>query len=89
MMRVMSDAILVALITGGFTFLGVLVVNHSNRKKDAVERAKRDQKFEDRLDRLEQKVDEHNNYGRKFGEASQALVAIQKDVEWLKKGAQK
>lgn len=85
----MSDAIIVALITGGFTFLGVLVVNHTNRKKDAIEQARRDQRFEDRLDRLEKKVDEHNNYGKKFGEASQALVAIQKDVEWLKKGAQK
>ena len=85
----MSDAVIIAIITGGVTLAGNLLANHSARKKDAVEQAKRDQKFDDRLDRLEQKVDEHNNYGKKFGEASQALVAIQKDIEWLKKGVQK
>lgn len=81
----MSDAIIVALITGGVTLSVNLLANYSARKKDAVEHARREQKLDDRLDRLEAKVEEHNNYGKKFGEASQALVAIQKDIEWLKR----
>ena len=81
----MSDAIIVALITGGVTLSVNLLANYSARKKDAVEHARREQKLDDRLDRLEAKVEEHNNYGKKFGEATQALVAIQKDIEWLKR----
>ena len=81
----MSDAIIVALITGGVTLSVNLLANWSARKKDAIEQARREQKLDDRLDRLEAKVEEHNNYGKKFGEASQALTAIQKDIEWLKR----
>ena len=81
----MSDSIIVALITGGVTLIGTVFANYSMRKKDAVEQARREQKLDDRLDRLESKVEEHNNYGKKFGEAAQALTAIQKDIEWLKR----
>lgn len=82
----MSDAVIVALITGGLSFMGVVVTNHGNRKKDAITQAKRDQRFEDRLDRLEKKVDLHNEYGRKFGEVATAMTAMQKDIEYLRKG---
>lgn len=46
----MTDAIIVALITGGFSFLGVYL---SNRKSAAL--------VEYRLQQLEEKVSEHNN----------------------------
>ena len=81
----MSETIIIAIITGGVTLTGNLLSNYSARKKAAVEQAVRDQEFKDKLEVLEKKVDEHNNYGKKFGEASQALVSIQKDIEWLKK----
>lgn len=81
----MSEAVIIALITGGVTLAGNLLSNWSARKKEAVAQAVRDQEFKDRLDILEKKVDEHNNFGKKFGEASAALVSIQKDIEWLKK----
>lgn len=81
----MSEAVIIAIITGGVTLTGNLLSNYSARKKAAVEQAVRDQEFKDKLEVLEKKVDEHNNYGKKFGEASKALVSIQKDIEWLKK----
>lgn len=46
----MTDAIIVALITGAFSFLGVYI---SNRKSAAV--------VEYRLEQLEKKVQAHNN----------------------------
>ena len=46
----MTDAIIVALITGAFSFLGVYI---SNRKSAAL--------VEYRLKQLEDKVSEHNN----------------------------
>lgn len=72
----MSEAVIIALITGGVTLAGNLLAYYSTRKKDAVERAKRDQEFKDKLDILEKKVDEHNGYAKRFGEIEKAIVRI-------------
>lgn len=85
----MSDTVIVAIITGGVTLTVNLLANWSARKKEAVERAKRDQEFKDKLDILEKKVDIHNSYGKKFGDVATAMVAMQKDIEYLKKAEEK
>lgn len=77
--------ILVTLIGEAAGIIGILIKTAAERKKNAIEQARRDQKLDDRLDRLEKKVDEHNGYAQKFTESSKAIIAIQKDVEWLKK----
>lgn len=50
----MSEAIIVALITGGFTFIGVLI---SNSKKDGA--------IEERINELTREVREHNNFAKR------------------------
>ncbi|MBQ6396199.1 hypothetical protein IJH89_01275 [Candidatus Saccharibacteria bacterium] len=72
----MTEAVLIAIITGSVTLAGNLIANHSARKKDAIERARRDQEFKDKLDILEKKVDEHNGYAKRFGEIEKAIVRI-------------
>ena len=58
----MTDAIIVALITGAFSFLGVYI---SNRKSAAV--------VEYRLEQLEKKVQAHNNLVERMYEAEDRL----------------
>ena len=58
----MTDAIIVALITGGFSFLGVYF---SNRKSAAL--------VEYRLKQLEDKVQAHNNLVERMYEAEDRL----------------
>lgn len=67
-----------------------LAVQKGNRERD-IKDAQREQRQADRLDsidekikRLEKKVDEHNEYGRKFGEVATSLVSMAKDIEYLK-----
>lgn len=81
----MSDAIIVALITGAITLSGNLLANWSQHKKAAVEQAKRDQKLDDQIAALDKKVTSHNAYAEKFSAMTSAIVTIQKDIEWLKK----
>ena len=64
--------------------------NHERELKEA----QREQRQADRLDsidekivRLEKKVDEHNEYGKKFGEVATNMTAMAKDIEYLKKRA--
>lgn len=72
----MSEGVIIAIITGAITLAGNLISNHTARKKDAIERARRDQEFKDKLDILEKKVDEHNGYAKRFGEIEKAIVRI-------------
>ena len=50
----MSEAIIVAIIGGAFTLIGVLI---SNSKKDGV--------IEERLNELTREVREHNNFAKR------------------------
>lgn len=65
--------------------LGLLIRQNAERKKTAIEQARRDQKLDDRLASLEKKVDEHNGYAQKFSETSRNIATIQKDIEWIKR----
>lgn len=84
--------IIVAVITSLGGILGAfLAVRKGNRERE-VNEAIREQKQTDRLNsidekitRLEKKVDIHNGYAEKFGEISQSLIALSKDVEYLRK----
>ena len=58
----MSDAIITAIITGTVTVGVNLLSNWSARKKQAVDQAKRDQKLDDQIATMNQKLDEHNRY---------------------------
>lgn len=67
-----------------------LAVQKGNRERDLKD-AQREQRQSDRLDsidekmvRMEKKIDEHNGYGRKFGEVATAMAVMAKDIEYLK-----
>ena len=83
----MSDAVVVATVTAIATVLAQVVIAHSNREKDGVQRARRDQNLDDRLKTIEKKLDEHNGYAQRFGQIEKDLAKISKDIEYLKKGA--
>lgn len=74
------------------TIIGLLIKLSSDRKKHAIEQARRDQAITDELKdirhdqaRMEKKLDEHNGYAKLFSEQSENIAAIKKDIEWLKK----
>ena len=71
----MPEAIIVALITGGFTFIGVLI---SNSKKDGV--------IEERLNELTREVREHNNFAKRVPIVENDIQNIKEDIKELKQG---
>lgn len=77
--------IVTALIAAGASMFGSWAASARQRKEDAVKEAQREQKQADRLDAIERKLDIHNGYAEKFGEIGQDIVAIKKDIEYLKK----
>lgn len=83
--------IVVALISSLGGIIGAyLAVQKGNQERD-IKDAQREQRQADRLDsidekmvRMEKKIDEHNGYGRKFGEVATAMAVMAKDIEYLK-----
>lgn len=81
----MSDTVIVAIITGGVTLTVNLLANWSARKKEAVERAIRDQKLDDQIATMNRKLDEHNRYSDKIGNIEKAIVRIDTKLESINK----
>ena len=82
----MTEAVIVALITGGLSVLGVIISNiGSNRKiEDALStsQAVTDCKIEE----LTREVREHNNFARRMPVDEQQITDIKKDIDELRKG---
>ena len=66
----MTEAIIVALITGGFTFIGVLI---SNSKKDGA--------IEERLNELTREVREHNGFARRMPVVEEQITSIKRRLD--------
>ena len=80
----MTDAIIVALITGGVTLTVNLLANWSARKKDAIANAVRDQKIEDSIVELTKRVDAHNGMLDKISSIEKSIVRIETTIEGYK-----
>lgn len=67
-------------ITAFVTAIGVLIVNIMQNKKTSY-------LIEYRMNKVEEKLDEHNKYAKRFEEIEKTLIAIQKDISFLKEKA--
>ena len=85
-MSSITAQIIVALISAVSTVLGVLLTINKTRKEDAIEQGIHDRLQNERLDRIEKKLDVHNGYAEKLGGIAVSMTAMQKDIEYLKKG---
>lgn len=84
-------AIVVALIGFAGVCVGTVAGFKKMQKKNEIADAVREQRQNDRFDRidekierLEKKVDIHNGYAEKFGSVEVLLKGMQKDIEYLK-----
>ena len=76
-----AENIIIALITGGFAFAGVVVSNHASNKKNAIEQAKRDTQIEDKIQALSDRVDAHNGLADKITNIEIAIARIDTKLE--------
>lgn len=82
----MSESIAVALITGASAVISNVIISRKKSRQDAIDNALREQRQSDRLDRIENKVEEHNGYAKRFGEIEKAIVRIDTKLGDLQNG---
>lgn len=87
----MNTEIIVSLIGFAGIVIGSIIGYFTSVKKNAVIEAKREQEQQDsfkeifkRFDKVDKRLDEHNHYAEKFNDIAKSMVAMQKDIEFLK-----
>lgn len=71
----MSEAIIVALITGGLTLLGTIITNNKNARELDHKLDKRQAVTEAKMEELTREVREHNNFARRVPVLEEQLKA--------------
>lgn len=86
----METSIIVAIITGLCAVLGQWLIARQNKAKTDTERAVKDALMEQRLDRIEAKLDEqqetlreHNGYAQKFADTAERLARVEQKLDDL------
>ena len=81
----MSDAVLIAIITGLCAVLGQWLISKQTVKQKKTDDAVRDARLDDRLAGVEKRLDEHNRYASKFAEIQTDIAVIKNDIKTLYK----
>ena len=76
-----TENIIVAIVTGIFATIGVIVSNVASNRKNSVEQAKRDQKIEDKIQELTERVDAHNGMLDRITNIEKSIVRIDTKLE--------
>lgn len=81
----MSETVLVAIITGVCAVFGQWLITRQQTAKRRIDEAVRDAKLNDRLSRIEERLDSHNNYAEKFTQFGTDIAVIKNDIKTLYK----
>lgn len=79
------SAIIVGILAVLGSYLGNVALTRKKARLDEIKAIERETRQEDRMRSIETKLDEHNRYAEKLGSIEKSLVAMQKDIEYLRK----
>ena len=79
----MSDAILVAIITGGLSLLGIIYSSSKSASKVDTKLDKQQAVIETKMDELTREVREHNNFAKRVPVVEEQIKVINRRIEDL------
>ena len=82
----MTETIIVALITGGLSLLGVIVTSNKTTKDVEAKLEKQQAVTDTKLEELTREVREHNNFARRMPVLEEKLSASNRRIENLENG---
>lgn len=77
----MSDAIIVALITGAITLIGTIITVRASASRQTAEMDKKIAVVESQISDMKEDIKSHNGYAKMFSEAIPAIKQHMKDVD--------
>lgn len=79
----MSDTILVAIITGGLSLLGIIYSSSKSASKVGAKLDKQQAVIETKMDELTREVREHNNFAKRVPVVEEQIKVINHRIEDL------
>lgn len=79
------NAIIVGILAVLGSYLGNVALSRKKSREDELKDKERETRQEDRMRSIEKKLDEHNRYAEKLSSIDKSLIAMQKDIEYLRK----
>ena len=77
--------VIVALITGGLSLVGVIVTNNAANNKMQMENKTAQAVTDNKIENLTHEVRKHNDFAQKIPVLEERVKVLEKDVEDLKK----
>ena len=84
MVKALSDAIIVAIITGFFAVVGQWLISRQANEKRKADDIERDVRLDMRLQGVERRLDAHNSYADKIGQIQLDIATITTEIKNLK-----
>lgn len=83
----MSEAIIIAIIAALGSVLGQWIISRKQSQDRAIAEAERETRLDMRLQGVEKRLDEHNNYASKIGSIQTDIAVIKNEIKNLKESA--
>lgn len=80
----MSDAVIVAIITGLCAVVGQWLISHQAAEKRKADDIERDVRLDMRLQGVERRLDLHNSYADKIGQIQLDIATITTEIKNIK-----
>lgn len=80
----MSDAVIVAFITGLCAVIGQWLISRRQAEDKRKEDVERETRLDERLKGVEKRLDMHNKYAEKFGEIQTDIAVIKNEIRNIK-----
>ena len=77
-------SVLIGIIGGIVGIIGQLSNMRKQQDEMLKQQAVRDKDTDDRLRRIEERLDSHNSYAEKFASLTEAIVEMKTDIKWIK-----
>jgi hypothetical protein len=83
----MSEAIIIAIIAALGSVFGQWLISRKQSQDRAIAEAERETRLDMRLQGVEKRLDEHNNYASKIGSIQTDIAVIKNEIKNLKESA--
>lgn len=77
-------SVLIGVIGGILGILNQLSNMRKQQEEVIRSQASRDKDMDDRMKRIEERLDSHNSYAEKFASLTEAIVEMKTDIKWIK-----
>lgn len=83
----MSEAIIIAIIAALGSVFGQWLISRKQSQDRAIAEAERETRLDMRLQGVEKRLDDHNNYASKIGSIQTDIAVIKNEIKNLKESA--